>query len=254
MLQLRPAVLQRLQARPAPLTGINVRLELLLQSAQRRRLPGFSRNGHAVVQTAGRLNEPGARYVGHVQHQARRKGQKAATAVGFGVNDRRRDQPAFTHANALAQLHAQAVQHLLVHPDLARSRACALDAARQQHLAAQRVSRIHRLHRHQARCAVVAFVGTHHAGEGRDMALLQPQFRHALAPAFGGGAVGRDHQVTADQLRRIAAQTALQSVAQKGHCAHRRHSQSHPQHQQPQLPGTRVAPEAKQHLFPERWG
>jgi hypothetical protein len=247
---------QGLDARTAPLAVPQRGLKLCRQLAQRRPLRGLAAQRHAVADPAGRLHQLRGRQIAAVEHDARRKGQEARTAVGLLTDLRADAQPQLAHAEPVAQLQAQAVQYRRVDPHLPLGRPpCTLPFAafvQPLQLTAQRVGVVHGLDGHQAGRAALCVAGAHHAWETGAVALSQTQALCPLAPARIGRPVGRHHQVTADQRRRVALEALFDAVTEQRHGADGGHGQHQTEHQQAQLAGPRIAPQSAQDLQTER--
>ena len=238
------AALQRLQARPAPLTLRQSRGHARAPDTQRRLLSGLRHHGPAVPNTAARLNQSCRLQIRAGQHQSRCKSQKARAAVGLGGDHPAHQQLHFTQPQAIPDIELQGVQYRLIDPDLARRRRPHRSAVGEHHAPPQRVVRRHRLDSHQTAGAALRVVGPRHAGKAARLGTLPTGLLHFSPPSGRCGLVAGEHDITANELCRIAHQPLFQAIHQQGHRTDCGHRQAHADQEQAQLAGACVAPKA----------
>jgi hypothetical protein len=110
-------------------------------------------------------------------------------------------------------------------------------------VAAQRVARLHRLQRHQARAAALRVGRPRHRREHRGGDRPQAERARLVGERRRRRVVAHHHRVAAQQLARVARQPALEPVGEEADGGERGHGQRHRHHQQPQFTGAQVAPE-----------
>ena len=207
-----------------------------------------SRHGQAPGDAAGRLHQAGGRQIGHVQHDPRRKAQKASAPIRLHHDQALDLEGGIAQQQVIAHGQAQGFEHGLIHPHHAARRPAwrnlhqGLGSGLDLQLPAQGIVRAHGLDGHQPRCAAAAVARPPHAGKAGAGGGLQAQGLCTLGQPGGGRLVAGHHSVTAQQLAGITRQTGVETIREEGHGREGGHGQQHSQGQQTQLAGLKVTP------------
>ena len=243
---LGPSAFERVEPRAAQFALLQGRVGEIAERLDRRRI---ARHCKAVVDATGRLHEPGAGDVGLVQHDPRREAHEAGAAVGLQHDDAGDLQLRITEQHHVADLQAQRFEQRRIDPhvagrgDVARrfARTIGRDGGLQP--ATQRIAGLDRLQRDQLAGAALFVAGPRHRGKAVSACSLQPQRFRALDECRWCRVVAGQHRIAAEQLPRIALQSALEPVGKKADGRERGHREQHGDDQQAQFACAQVAPQ-----------
>ena len=246
LLHLGPPGLQRFDACAAQMALVQLGLQPAGIAAHRVIV---ARHGIAPADAAGGLHQRGGGQIGLVNHHAGRKVHEARALVGLVGQHPRDLQTGIAQQQRLAHLHVQRHQQGGIDPGGARYRNVGGGLPRlaggrgHRQGAAQRVTGLHHLQRHQPGGTALGLGGTAHGRKAQRLRGPQAQPPGFGLEDFGGGVVAAEHHIATQQLAGIARQATLQSVGKKAHRTERRHRQRDGHQQQAQLARAEVAPQ-----------
>ena len=247
---------------------------------------GGAHQRQAIVHAAGGLNQLGRGQIRFVHQHPWRKADQAAAPVRLLRQHVRNAQGRVAQPKRVAHLQPQGFEQGGFYPHLARlwrlrdgyiSHAvgpivshlrrrtstgcrcwivrcilrCLFRHSPHTQCAAQRIGVAYRLEIHQPPGSAFFFRRARHGGKGLRRGGLQP-----LLGCLGGKAgrqrvVATHHQISSEQLRRIAAQHGIQPIREKGHGRQGGHRQGKRHEQQPQFARAHIAPQRAPSQAPE---
>ena len=242
---------------PSRFEGLDVHASqaALLQVApgptrERADLPGLvgpGRDGQAPTDPARGLHQAGRLQVGEGQHETGRERAEPGAAVRLDDEQPRQRQRRVAERDRVADLQPQGAGQTRIHPNGAARRRVAHHLRRcgggQLHpqRPPQRIGRVDRFHRREARRAALRRRGARHAGERRIVADDQAAGERLAFEVGGERPVGLHDRIPAQQLRGIAHETGPHAVGEEPHGRERGDRQHDRPQQQPQLARGEVA-------------
>ena len=161
------------------------------------------------------------------------------------------DQSGLPQQQSIAHPQVQGLQQGGLYPGLSRGRHFARAhahavvgvAALHAQTTPQGVVSLHPFQCHQPAQPPLFIRGASHGRKTERGDALKSLHLGLLQPGRGRWLVGHDHSVATQQLCRIALQTRLQAISQKGHRGQGRHPQCNRHQQQTHLRRTGIAPQ-----------
>ncbi|OIQ74953.1 hypothetical protein GALL_433880 [mine drainage metagenome] len=213
------------------------------------RWPG---DGKAIRHPAGGLDQSGRRQIGLVHHHPGREIDESRAGVRFAHQNRSDAETRVAELQQIAHLQTQRAEQASADPHRAWVRCTAVGTIRlrqttaQRDLRNQRVVRPDRLERRQP--GVIPRHIQRHAGKHRRLHVPQAQGLRLLQIHRGQGMIAHHHHVTANQLRRVAHQRAMQPLRHEADRCQRRNGKHQGKKQEAQFTATPIAPELSQGL------
>ena len=228
--QFGTAILQRLDPHTA-----HLRIFGLVQRPGHKVLDPavLARHRHPVAHAAGRLDQFGGRHIGAIDHDARRKIHEAGTPVRLIDNDFCHPQAGVAQQQDIPHLDADAFQQGRLDPgftgrrDVLGQGVWRARLVRDLEAAAQGVTGLDNLQGHQLGAAALGVAGAGHGGKAQGLDHVQAQCTGLGRKHGRRRVVAGNHGVAAEQLARVALQTAFQPVGKKTHGGQGRHRQRH---------------------------